>query len=66
MLKHFFLVTIILYSVGTYITTASPDDVCSLDEVATECADLTATVCTSDPGFRIQGSSYVGICIVCR
>ena len=37
---------IVCYTIGTCITTLSPDGVCNLDAVATECADLLVVLVT--------------------
>ena len=36
---------------GECITTGSPGDVCSLNSVATECSNLTASRCECNIGF---------------
>ena len=52
---------IVCYTIGTCITTASPDGVCHLDAVATECADFDATVCTCGAGYCSEGLLCTGM-----
>ncbi len=52
------------FSEGDCITSASPGDVCGLNSVATECSNLTATMCSCNEGYESEdGLICNGMCV---
>ena len=48
------IISVIILNAGECITTGFPGDVCSLNSVATECSNLTASSCECKIGFDQQ------------
>lgn len=49
-----FNTTLVIFTVGSCITSASSGDVCRLNSVASECDFTTATRCSCDKGFETE------------